>query len=215
MQVSSKKLALTSVAYVTTLVAVAAVASSQFETQSAATAATQTIANAEYKSATTEYLKAKKVAPAMTARARTQAEVYASYRNSKQALTPAQLSELLYAVGFRGQAHKTAFGIAMRESNARPLALNKSHRTGDSSYGIFQINMYGDLGPSRREKFGLTSNTQLFDPVLNLQIAYLMSRGGEDFGAWGIGPNAYREGAGMATLKRLKEYPGLIKVIIE
>ena len=205
MHVSSKKLALTSVAYAVTLAAVAAFASSQFETTPAADAAVTT-------ASTTEYAH---IAPVMKSRERTQAEVYASYRNAKQALTPAQLSELLYAVGFRGEAHKVAFGIAMRESNARPLALNKSTRTGDSSYGIFQINMFGDLGPSRREKFGLTDNKQLFDPVLNLQVAHLMSRGGKDFGAWGIGPNAYREGAGMSTLKRLGEYPGIIKVVIE
>ena len=205
MHVSSKKLALTSVAYAVTLAAVAAFASSQFETTPAADAAVTT-------ASTTEYAH---IAPVMKSRERTQAEVYASYRNAKQALTPAQLSELLYAVGFRGEAHKVAFGIAMRESNARPLALNKSTRTGDSSYGIFQINMFGDLGPSRREKFGLTDNKQLFDPVLNLQVAHLMSRGGEDFGAWGIGPNAYRKGAGMSTLKRLGEYPGIIKVVIE
>jgi hypothetical protein len=42
-----------------------------------------------------------------------------------------------------------------------------------------------------------------------------MSKGGEDFGAWGIGPNAYRSGAGMSTLKRLYEYPGIVKVITE
>ena len=100
----------------------------------------------------------------------------------------------------------------MRESNARPLALNKSTRTGDSSYGIYQINMIYDLGPERRKKFGLTANEQLFDPVLNVQVAFLMSRGGEDFGSWGIGPNAYREGAGMSTLKRLNQYPGIVKV---
>ena len=210
MHVSNKKLALTSVAYAVTLAAVAAFASSQFETTPSAQAVTAT--KEEVKEDTTKYAH---IAPVMKSRERTQAEVFASYRNAKQALTPAQLSELLYAVGFRGQAHKTAFGIAMRESNARPLALNKSHRTGDSSYGIFQINMYGDLGPSRREKFGLTDNKQLFDPVLNLQLAFLMSGGGKDFGAWGIGPNAYRSGAGMSTLKRLKEYPGIIKVIVE
>lgn len=204
MQVSSKKLALTSVAYVATLVAVASVASAQFETQPAANAV---------QVQTTKY--ELNAAPVMKSRARTQAEVYASYRNSKHALTPAQLSELLYAVGFRGQEHKIAFGVVMRESNARPLALNKSKRTGDSSYGIFQINMIGDLGPSRREKFGLTDNKQLFDPVLSAQVAYLMTRGGKDFGAWGIGPNAYRSGAGMSTLKRLGEYPGIIKVVIE
>lgn len=205
MHVSRKKLALTSVAYVLTLAAVASLASAQFGTQQPAQADEQQI--------TTEY--EKEAAPVMKARLRTQAEVFASYRNTKQPLTAAQLSELLYAVGFRGQEHKTAFGIVMRESNARPLAHNGNKRTGDSSYGIFQVNMFGDLGPSRKEKFGLTSNTQLFDPVLNAQVAYHMSSGGEDFGAWGIGPNAYRSGAGMSTLKRLDEYPGIIKVVIE
>jgi len=206
MHVSRKKLALTSVAYVATLVSVASLASAQFGTKESANAVEQAQITTQYEL---------KAAPVMKSRARTQAEVYASYRNSKHALTPAQLSELLYAVGFRGQAHKTAFGVAMRESNARPLALNKSTRTGDSSYGIFQVNMFGDLGPDRREKFGLTDNKQLFDPVLNAQVAYIMTKGGKDFGAWGIGPNAYRAGAGMSTLKRLGEYPGIIKVVIE
>jgi hypothetical protein len=205
MHVSSKKLALTSVAYAVTLAAVAAFASSQFETIPPAKA--EEVVN------TTE--QEDNNIPVITSRMRTQAEVFASYRNSKQALAPGQLSELLYAVGFRGQQHKTAWGIVMRESNARPLAHNGNARTGDSSYGIFQVNMFGDLGPSRKEKFGLTSNTQLFDPVLNAQVAFFMSKGGEDFGAWGIGPNAYRSGAGMTTLKRLGEYPGIVKVIIE
>jgi len=203
MHISSKKLALTSVAYAVTLFAVALTATSQFETISTAQAEELT---------TTEYQDS---IPVISASVRTQAEVFASYRNAKDALAPGQLSELLAAVGFKGNEHKTAWGIVMRESNARPLAHNGNKRTGDSSYGIFQVNMIGDLGPSRREKFGLTSNTQLYDPVLNAQVAYLMSRGGEDFGSWGIGPNAYRSGAGISTLKRLDEYPGIVKVVIE
>ena len=39
-----------------------------------------------------------------------------------------------------------------------------------------------------------------------------MTNGGKDFGSWGIGPNAYREGAGISTLKRLNQYPGIVKV---
>jgi hypothetical protein len=203
MRSSPKRLALTSVAYAVTLFAVALTATSQFETLAPAQAE---------ETNTTEY---KESIPVISASVRTQAEVFASYRNAKDALAPGQLSELLAAVGFEGQRHKTAWGIVMRESNARPLAHNGNHRTGDSSYGIFQVNMIGDLGPSRRDKFGLTSNNQLFDPVLNAQVAYLMSRGGEDFGSWGIGPNAYRSGAGMSTLKRLYEYPGIVKVVKE
>ena len=205
MQISKQKLALTSVAYAVTLIAVAMTASSQFNADSKAVASESEQLNSKLEP---------KVIPEVSASVRTSAEVFASYRNSKIPLSGGQLSELLSAVGFEGQAHKTAWGIAMRESNARPLALNKSTRTGDSSYGIYQINMIYDLGPERRKKFGLTSNEQLFDPVLNVQVMYLMTGGGKDFGSWGIGPNAYRDGAGMSTLKRLNEYPGVVKVTL-
>lgn len=205
MRISSKKLAMTSVAYAVTLAVVSVTAAIHLDTVPPAVADEAVVDTTKYEEGV----------PVMSARLRTQAEVFASYRNSKIPLAPGQLSELLSAVGFKGQAHKTAWGIAMRESNARPLAHNNNHRTGDSSYGIFQVNMIGDLGPSRRDKFGLTSNTQLFDPVINVQVAFFMTRGGEDFGSWGIGPNAYRSGAGMSTLKRLDEYPGIVKVITE
>jgi len=199
------KLAVTSVAYAVTLIAVAMTASSQFNTDSKAVASESEQLNSKLEP---------RVIPEVSASVRTSAEVFASYRNSKIPLSGGQLSELLTAVGFEGEAHRIAWGIAMRESNARPLALNKSTRTGDSSYGIYQINMIFDLGPERRKKFGLTSNEQLFDPVLNAQVAFLMTGGGKDFGSWGIGPNAYREGAGMSTLKRLNQYPGVVKVTL-
>lgn len=205
MRISKMKLAVTSVAYAVTLIAVAMTASSQFNTDSKAVASESEQLNSKLEP---------RVIPEVSASVRTSAEVFASYRNSKLPLSGGQLSELLTAVGFEGDAHRIAWGIAMRESNARPLALNKSTRTGDSSYGIYQINMIFDLGPERRKKFGLTSNEQLFDPVLNAQVAFLMTGGGKDFGSWGIGPNAYREGAGMSTLKRLNQYPGVVKVTL-
>lgn len=105
------------------------------------------------------------------------------YKNATK-LTDKELKELLYLVGFRGQNLKEAWAVAKKESGGRPLALNQSHRTGDSSYGLFQINMIGDLGPDRREKFNLDSNVELFNPVLNAQIAYYMSRGGENWISW-------------------------------
>jgi hypothetical protein len=205
MRISKMKLAVTSVAYAVTLIAVAMTASSQFNADSKAVASELEQLNSKLEP---------KVIPEVSASVRTSAEVFASYRNSKLPLSGGQLSELLSAVGFEGDTHRIAWGIAMRESNARPLALNKSTRTGDSSYGIYQINMIYDLGPERRKKFGLTSNEQLFDPVLNVQVMYLMTGGGKDFGSWGIGPNAYREGAGMSTLKRLNQYPGVVKVTL-
>jgi hypothetical protein len=49
---------------------------------------------------------------------------------------------------------------------------------------MFQINMIGELGKDRREKFGLENNAELLNPVVNAKIAYYMSRGGKDWSSW-------------------------------
>ena len=106
-------------------------------------------------------------------------------------LSDIELKELLETVGFEGKALKTAWAIAKRESNGRPLAYNGNRNTGDSSYGIFQINMLGNLGVDRKEKFNLKSNDLLFDPIKNAEIAYHMTKGGLDWSAWkGLTPRA-------------------------
>ncbi len=111
-----------------------------------------------------------------------------SYEN-KTHLTDRELKELLSLVGFKGQDLVVAWAIAKKESNGRPLAFNGNHKTGDSSYGMFQINMIDNLGPDRRDKFDLDSNAELFNPVKNAEIAYYMSNGGEDWSSWkGITP---------------------------
>jgi len=99
-------------------------------------------------------------------------------------LTDKELKELLQAVGFEGKALKQAWAIAKSESNSRPMAYNGNRKTGDSSYGIFQINMLGELGIDRKEKFELRSNVLLFDPVINAEITYYMTKGGEDWSSW-------------------------------
>ena len=99
-------------------------------------------------------------------------------------LTDKELKELLSAVGFEGKALKKAWAIAKSESNARPMAYNGNRNTGDSSYGIFQINMLGELGIDRKEKFELRSNILLFDPVINSEITYYMTKGGTDWSSW-------------------------------
>jgi hypothetical protein len=99
-------------------------------------------------------------------------------------LNDQELKELLEVVGFSGKGLKMAWAISKTESNGRPLAFNGNKQTGDASYGIFQINMLGNLGPDRREKFGLSSNAELFNPVKNAQIAFYMTSGGDDWSAW-------------------------------
>ena len=106
-------------------------------------------------------------------------------------LTDEKLLILLKTVGFEGSGLKKAWSIAKRESNGRPLAYNGNKNTGDSSYGLFQINMIGNLGPERLEKFDLQSNKELFDPVTNAEITYYMTDGGSDWSAWkGMTPKA-------------------------
>lgn len=120
---------------------------------------------------------------------------YANYTK----LTDTELKQLLWAVGFRGTNLVEAWAVAKKESGGRPLALNQSTRTGDSSFGLFQINMIGDLGPDRREKFDLTANAELFNPVLNAEIAFYMSDGGKDWSAW--------HGLTSKTRLLMKEFP--------
>jgi hypothetical protein len=116
------------------------------------------------------------------------AKMLESYEN-KTNLTDRELKELLWLVGFKGNDLIVAWAIAKKESNGRPLAFNGNHKTGDSSYGMFQINMIDDLGPDRRDIFDLNSNAELFNPVKNAEIAYYMSNGGDDWSSWkGITP---------------------------
>ena len=106
-------------------------------------------------------------------------------------LTDEELVTLLKTVGFEGLGLKQAWSIAKRESNGRPLAYNGNRNTGDNSYGLFQINMIGNLGPERLKKFDLESNKELFDPVTNAEITYHMTKGGSDWSSWkGMTPRA-------------------------
>lgn len=131
-----------------------------------------------------------------------------SYRGLRTRLSGAQLAELLSLAGFTGRGHRLAWLVAMRESHGDPRAHNRSAATGDDSYGLFQVNMIGGLGPDRRRAFGLSSSADLLDPVTNARVAFRMSRGGTDFGAWGLGPNAYRQ-RGTASLRQfVADYPG-------
>jgi len=106
----------------------------------------------------------------------------------KKKLNDDELLSLLREVGFKGKSLKVAYAVAKKESNGRPTAHNDNVKTGDNSYGIFQINMLGALGEQRRQKYGLSSNRDLFNPVTNAQIAYHMSNKGKVWTAWKVTP---------------------------
>ena len=81
--------------------------------------------------------------------------------------------------------------IAMPESGGNPYAHNPNARTGDNSYGLWQVNMLGGMGPERRKQFGLSRNEELFDPVTNARAALKLMQGRGGLGNW----STYRHGS--------------------
>lgn len=108
------------------------------------------------------------------------------------------LSDILKAAGFSGGALATAEGVAGAESGGSSTAHNVNPMTGDNSYGLFQINMLGAMGPQRRAAYGLKSNDQLLDPLTNAKVAFQLSKGGTDWSPWStFKSGAYRAGYGQ------------------
>lgn len=107
-------------------------------------------------------------------------------------LSDQELISVLKEAGFSGDGLRMAWAIVQKESTARPYAHNDNASTGDNSYGLFQINMRGSMGPDRREKYDLETNEDLFDPLTNATVAFKMSRSGTAWGAWTAYPLAQK-----------------------
>jgi cell wall-associated NlpC family hydrolase len=105
--------------------------------------------------------------------------------------TASGLKGILAQAGFSGSKERVAWSVMMAESGGHPLDHNTNAHTGDNSYGLFQINMLGSLGPSRLKSLGLNNADQLFDPLTNAKAAYKISGGGDNFSAW----TTYTDGA--------------------
>lgn len=98
------------------------------------------------------------------------------------------IQSLAASVGFPDPA--LAAAIAMAESGGNERAHNGTPP--DDSYGLWQINMYGSLGPSRRAQFGLSSNSDLYDPATNARAAVAIYSA-QGYRAWGAYTNgSYR-----------------------
>jgi hypothetical protein len=105
---------------------------------------------------------------------------------SANGFTPQQAALLAFQQGWRGNDLLAAVAIMGRESDYNPFAHNPNRSTGDDSYGLFQINMLGEMGPARRAALGIQSNEQLFDPATNMRAAWQLYTGaGNTFHAWG------------------------------
>jgi hypothetical protein len=102
------------------------------------------------------------------------------------AIDPYELARMLYARGFRGQDVANMLAISYRESRWVPGVL--ADDDDDLSYGLFQINMKGDLGPSRLKQYKLSKNEDLYDPKNNVKAARILFGGG-NYSPWAIDGN--------------------------
>jgi hypothetical protein len=101
--------------------------------------------------------------------------------------------------------------IAGGESGWDPRAHNPNASTGDDSYGLWQINMIGRMGPERRKALGISDNQQLFDPTTNARGMMMVSGGGRSWSPWSV----YRHGrhlehvpAARAAVDAVRANPG-------
>jgi cell wall-associated NlpC family hydrolase len=101
-------------------------------------------------------------------------------------LTATQIYQVCIQAGFPPDAAVTWTAIAMAESGGNSDAHNGNANTGDNSYGLFQINMLGDLGPARRAQYGIATNEELFDPVTNARAALRISNNGTNMQPWSV-----------------------------
>jgi hypothetical protein len=103
-------------------------------------------------------------------------------------LSMEQLVGLAKGAGFSDSDAVIMAAIAMAESGGNSNAHNR--KPPDNSYGLWQINMIGNLGPERRKQFGISNDAQLKDPVTNAHAARLIKKS-QGFGAWTV----YKTGA--------------------
>lgn len=95
----------------------------------------------------------------------------------------AEVAAVAYRAGITDQTDLArCVAIAFAESGGNAKAHNKT--APDDSYGLWQINMYGNLGPARRQQFGITSNDALFDPATNAKAMMAISGGGKNWKPW-------------------------------
>lgn len=85
-------------------------------------------------------------------------------------LSREEIARLAKGAGFSGNDVNIAVAVALAESGGNPRAHNPTPP--DDSYGLWQINMLGSMGPDRRKRYGLSSNEDLYQPATNARVAY-------------------------------------------
>jgi hypothetical protein len=97
-------------------------------------------------------------------------------------ISDAQIAGYAKATGLNNSQTAIAVAIALAESGGNTQSHNGVPP--DDSYGLWQINMLGSMGPSRRQQFGIASNSELFEPAINARAMHYLSNGGQNWRAW-------------------------------
>lgn len=103
-------------------------------------------------------------------------------------LSNQQIASYVRQAGFPEELVPRMVAIANAESSRIPN--NRNFKGSDQSYGLFQINMLGGMGPERRQQFGIASNEELYDPLTNAKAAKAIYDQ-QGLGAWSV----HRSGA--------------------
>lgn len=105
---------------------------------------------------------------------------------SHGAMSPVDVFKLARQAGFSRDAAVMMTAISGGESGWHPGQHNPNASTGDNSYGLWQINMLGGLGPERRRALGIASNDALYNPATNARAAWMISNHGQSFTPWSV-----------------------------
>ena len=111
-----------------------------------------------------------------------------------QPIAQPNLERLALEGGFTPEQAQIMAAIAMAESSGMARALNDDLKTGDNSFGLWQINMIDTpdykLGEERRGKLDIKNNDELYNPAVNVRAAKMIFDE-QGFDAWSV----YKSGA--------------------
>jgi hypothetical protein len=113
-------------------------------------------------------------------------------------LTPEQIKGYASKAGFSGSDLDIAVAVALAESGGNTKAYNGNGK--DRSYGLWQINMYGNMGPARQRQFALPSYDALYQPEVNAKAAKAIHKSQ----GWQRGWTTYANGAYLKHMDKAK-----------
>jgi hypothetical protein len=117
-------------------------------------------------------------------------------------ISDSAIAQYAKAAGLSDSNVAIAVAVAIAESGGNTNSHNAVPP--DDSYGLWQINMLGSMGPARRKQFGITKNEELYDPAVNAKAMAILSNKGASWSPW----TTYTRGTYRIYLERGKTVAG-------